>query len=225
MSSRPYSSTAARIAPFDVGFLRDVAVHRRGRASPTSAAVSFSAPLMSAATTLRALADEHLHRRLRHPGPRAGDDRDLAVQHPHVVLLTPRAARRRTPGIGAASMTPNVGGVRGGSGSGHRTCRRRVVSLTRPNTLVDTRYTMQPIGHWVTTLPRRRLEVVVAHRPGGVLHLVLEPAVPERLEARLHLDGGDALAAHPLASRAPRTPPGSRASSRSRRRSCPARRE
>ena len=31
--------------------------------------------------------------------------------------------------------------------------RRRVVSLTRPNTLVSTRYTVQPIGHCVTILP------------------------------------------------------------------------
>ena len=66
-----------------------------------------------------------------------------------------------------------------------------------------------PLRH---DLPRRRREVVVAHRPRRARHRALEPAVPPRLEARLHLDRGDALAESCASPRAPRTPPGSRAS-------------
>ena len=54
---------------------------------------------------------------------------------------------------------------------------------------------VRPLGD---DLPGRRLEVVLAHRPRGALHLRLEPAVPPRFEARPDLDRGDALAHHAL---------------------------
>ncbi len=66
----------------DVGFLRDVAVDGQDALADLGRGVLLGAADV-ARDDLGALTHEDLHRRLRHARPGAGDDRHLAVQHPH----------------------------------------------------------------------------------------------------------------------------------------------
>src|SRR6185312_4117917 len=121
-------------------------------------------PLMSAATTLAPSRTNAFTDAFAIPDPAPVMTATLPSSIP-IRAPDPSGARRRAPGIGAASMTPNSGGVSGGSGSGLRD-RPPAGGLADPaehlgqpavHDAAD-----RPLGH---DLAGRRLEVVVAHRP------------------------------------------------------------